>query len=79
MFFFHEEFSILNSFYDYTIFFLIYSYEKLVTGVKKFDTEGLNSLKYEVRGFERKVLYTWILAEVKQDSVCISKMRTFPR
>ncbi|XP_031638935.1 beta-1,4-N-acetylgalactosaminyltransferase bre-4-like [Contarinia nasturtii] len=43
-------------------------YEKLVTGTKRFDIEGLNSLKYEVRAFERKVLYTWILAEIKQDS-----------
>lgn len=44
-------------------------YEKLVTGVKRFDTEGLNSLKYEVRSFERRILYTWVLAEIKQDSV----------
>lgn len=42
-----------------------------MTGVKKFDTEGLNSLKYDVRAFERRVLYTWILAEVKQDTVGI--------
>lgn len=41
-----------------------------MNGVKKFDTEGLNSLKYDVRSFERKILYTWILAEIKQDSVC---------
>lgn len=42
-----------------------------MSGVKRFDSEGLNSLKYEVRAFERKVLYTWILAEIKQDSVII--------
>lgn len=46
-----------------------FSYEKLVSGVKKFETEGLNSLKYEIRTLERKTLYTWILAEIKQESV----------
>lgn len=40
-----------------------------MSGVKKFDTEGLNSLRYEIHKFERKVLYTWILAEIKQESV----------
>ncbi|XP_055311748.1 beta-1,4-N-acetylgalactosaminyltransferase bre-4-like isoform X2 [Sitodiplosis mosellana] len=51
-------------------------YEKLVSGVKRFDSEGLNSLKYEVRAFERKVLYTWILVEIKQDSL-ISVLASF--
>lgn len=63
----------MSNFYDIQHFFQlippIFSYEKLVSGVKKFDTEGLNSLKYEVRVLERKALYTWILAEIKQESV----------
>lgn len=64
----------LNFAWNSTLFltdsgFLSFSYEKLVNGVKKFDTEGLNSLKYEVRTIERKALYTWILAEIKQESV----------
>lgn len=46
-----------------------FRYEKLVNGVKKFDTEGLNSLKYKVHLLEKKPLYTWILVEIKQDSV----------
>lgn len=44
-------------------------YEKLVNGVKKFDTEGLNSLKYKVHLLEKKPLYTWILVEIKQETV----------
>lgn len=40
-----------------------------MSGVKKFETDGLNSLKYEVHACERKVLYTWILAEIKKESV----------
>lgn len=40
-----------------------------MSGVKKFETDGLNSLKYEVHALERKVLYTWILAEIKKESV----------
>lgn len=48
-----------------------FRYEQLVSGVKKFESDGLNSLKYEVRAFERKVLYTWILVEIKKESVCL--------
>lgn len=46
-----------------------FSYEKLVNGVKKFDTEGLNSLKYRIKYLEHKILYTWILVDIRQDSV----------
>lgn len=49
--------------------FLNFRYEKLVSGVKKFDTEGLNSLKYRIKYLEHKILYTWILVEIRQDSV----------
>lgn len=48
-----------------------FRYEQLVSGVKKFESDGLNSLKYEVHAMERKILYTWILAEIKKDSVRI--------
>lgn len=44
-------------------------FEKLVSGAKKIESDGLNSLKYETRTIERKVLYTWILADVKPNSV----------
>lgn len=40
-----------------------------MSGVKKFESDGINSVKYEVRTLERKVLYTWILVDVKHDSV----------
>lgn len=49
--------------------FRFVSYEQLVSGVKKFDSNGVNSVKYEVRAFERKVLYTWFLVDVKHESV----------
>lgn len=37
----------------------------------EFTTEGLNSLKYEVKSIEKKVLYTRILVELKTDTVSI--------
>lgn len=40
-----------------------------MSGVKKFDSDGINSVKYEVRAFEEKPLYTWILVDVKHESV----------
>lgn len=40
-----------------------------MNGVKKFDTEGLNSLKYKIKYLEHKILYTWILVDIRQDSV----------
>ncbi|XP_037048101.1 beta-1,4-N-acetylgalactosaminyltransferase bre-4-like isoform X2 [Bradysia coprophila] len=43
-------------------------YEKLVTGAKKYDVEGLNSLEYKIHYLEKKILYTWVLVEIKQDS-----------
>lgn len=39
-------------------------YENLVSGVKRFATDGLNSLRYRVHRLEKKVLYTWIEVEV---------------
>ncbi|KAJ6647704.1 Beta-1,4-N-acetylgalactosaminyltransferase bre-4 [Pseudolycoriella hygida] len=43
-------------------------YEKLVNGAKKYDVEGLNSLEYKIHYLEKKVLYTWVLVEIKQDT-----------
>ncbi|XP_059607773.1 beta-1,4-N-acetylgalactosaminyltransferase bre-4 [Phlebotomus argentipes] len=43
-------------------------YEKLVTGSKRFETDGLNSLKYTVKDIRKKPLYTWILAEIQDGS-----------
>lgn len=49
--------------------YLFLRYEELVSGTKKFDTEGLNSLKYDIRALERKRLYTWILTEIQHEPV----------
>lgn len=35
----------------------------------EFNTEGLNSLKYEVQRIEKTVLYTRILVELKTETV----------
>lgn len=43
-------------------------YDELQSGAKKFNSEGLNSIKYKIHTLERKVLYTWILTEIKHDS-----------
>lgn len=40
-------------------------WELLSNGEKNFDTDGLNSINYEVRELEKKLLYTWILVEIK--------------
>lgn len=48
-------------------------YEKLVTGAKKYDVEGLNSLEYKVHTVEKKILYTWVLVEIKQETVSKTK------
>lgn len=58
-----------------TDFSLPHRYEQLVSGVKKFDSDGINSVKYEVRALERKVLYTWILVDVKHESVSKQMMK----
>lgn len=39
-------------------------YENLVSGAKKYDVEGLNSLHYKVHKIEKKPLHTWILSEI---------------
>ncbi len=48
---------------------IFFRYEKLVTGAKKYDVEGLNSLEYKIHYLEKKILYTWVLVEIKQESV----------
>uniref|UniRef100_A0A182NNE1 Beta-1,4-N-acetylgalactosaminyltransferase n=1 Tax=Anopheles dirus TaxID=7168 RepID=A0A182NNE1_9DIPT len=39
-------------------------YEKLVNGAKRFDSDGLNSLHYQLVNLIRKPLYTWIHADI---------------
>ncbi|XP_070502206.1 beta-1,4-N-acetylgalactosaminyltransferase bre-4 isoform X2 [Chironomus tepperi] len=43
-------------------------YEKLVTGANRFNTDGLNSLKYKILEFGAKPLYTWILVEITPEN-----------
>ncbi|XP_055694316.1 beta-1,4-N-acetylgalactosaminyltransferase bre-4 isoform X2 [Lutzomyia longipalpis] len=43
-------------------------YEKLVTGSKRFETDGLNSVRYSVKDIQKKPLYTWILVEIQDGS-----------
>lgn len=42
-------------------------YEKLVNGAKRFDSDGLNSLHYQLVNLIRKPLYTWIHADITPD------------
>ena len=46
-------------------------YEKLSIGAKRYDIDGLNSLKYKVHKIEKKILYTLILTEINQDTVSV--------
>ncbi|XP_055533807.1 beta-1,4-N-acetylgalactosaminyltransferase bre-4 [Wyeomyia smithii] len=43
-------------------------YEKLVTGAKRFDSDGLNSLHYQLINLFRKPLFTWVHVEISADS-----------
>ncbi|XP_055589435.1 beta-1,4-N-acetylgalactosaminyltransferase bre-4-like [Uranotaenia lowii] len=43
-------------------------YEKLVTGAKRYDSDGLNSLHYQLVNLIRKPLYTWVHVEISPDS-----------
>lgn len=42
-------------------------YEKLVNGAKRYDSDGLNSLHYQLVNLIRKPLYTWIHVEISPD------------
>ncbi|CRK89216.1 CLUMA_CG002975, isoform A [Clunio marinus] len=44
-------------------------YEKLVTGANRFNTDGLNSLKYKLLSVELRPLYTWIYVEITPETV----------
>ncbi|CAO1437125.1 unnamed protein product [Diamesa hyperborea] len=44
-------------------------YEKLVTGANRFNSDGLNSLKYKVIDLQLKPLYTWIHVEITPENV----------
>lgn len=43
-------------------------YEKLVTGAKRFDSDGLNSLHYQLLNLIHKPLFTWVHVEISPDS-----------
>ncbi|XP_025837074.1 beta-1,4-N-acetylgalactosaminyltransferase bre-4 [Agrilus planipennis] len=43
-------------------------YDILSSGMKKFDTDGLNSLKYSVVTLRQNLLYTWVLVDIKPPS-----------
>ncbi|KFB46965.1 AGAP004781-PA-like protein [Anopheles sinensis] len=44
-------------------------YEKLVNGAKRYDSDGLNSLHYQLVNLIRKPLYTWIHVEISPDTL----------
>lgn len=46
-------------------------YEKLQNGAKRFDNDGLNSLKYQVLEIKKTPLYIWIQVDINQDAVNI--------
>lgn len=52
-------------------FFQNFRFQTLVNGAKKYDVDGLSSLKYQVHYLEKKPLYTWLIVEIKEDSVKI--------
>ena len=56
----------LNNFLPFFI-----SYEKLAIGANRFNTDGLNSLKYKILEFQAKPLYTWMLVEITPEDVSI--------
>ncbi|XP_058066569.1 beta-1,4-N-acetylgalactosaminyltransferase bre-4 [Anopheles bellator] len=43
-------------------------YEKLVNGAKHFDSDGLNSMNYQLVNLIKKPLYTWVHVEISPDS-----------
>lgn len=42
-------------------------YEKLQSGVKRYDVDGINSVKYRLVQIEKRPLYTWLLVDIKPD------------
>lgn len=51
------------------------SYEKLVTGSARFHSDGLNSLKYKLKDFQLKPLYTWIYVDITPETVSVRSMK----
>ncbi|EDS41242.1 beta-1,4-galactosyltransferase [Culex quinquefasciatus] len=47
-------------------------YEKLNTGSKRFDSDGLNSLHYRLINLIRKPLYTWVHVEISPEPYLIA-------
>lgn len=42
-------------------------YEKLTNGLKRYETDGLNSIKYSVLDAQRLPLYTWLLVQLNPE------------
>ena len=42
-----------------------------MTGANRFNTDGLNSLKYKILESQAKPLYTWMLVEITPENVSI--------
>lgn len=63
--------SFIYGYFDkkYFLFNLAHRYEKLQNGVKHFDNDGLNSLKYKVLEIKKTPLYIWIHVDINQDTV----------
>ena len=53
------------------------SYELLETGPKRMENDGLNSLHYEIKVFEKLPLYTRILAHIDETTVSLVVRRYF--
>lgn len=53
----------------YKIITLLFRYENLVNGAKKYDVDGLNSLHYKLEYLEKKILYTWIVVKIEPEAV----------
>lgn len=45
--------------------FVLFRYDVLKAGQKRFDTDGLNTLKYTVKQVKEHLLYTWILVSIE--------------
>lgn len=41
----------------------------MANGANAFEADGLNSMNYKIRLVERKCLYTWIVADVRPNTV----------
>lgn len=52
----------------YTVFYVQNRFENLQQGKKKFNSDGLVSLKYAVAESRANLLYTWFLVNLRKPS-----------